>query len=249
MFVGHQSGGYVHVFDLNRTNNRYGYIGRYKTGQSETAALAFDRATGRLYVWHNTGANTLEICELGSYVSGADRRLRQQVEYTGPRSGNLEGFALVSTPEAEDWCFITDDDNLNGEAVMWFRQFRPTEDADADGLTDALELTYCPSLTTVSGADDTDGDGHTNAQEVTAGTDPTNRLSVLSLSGCTVAAGGAPTLTWSSVAGRSYEIRGAMRLPDPFTQVVATAIAATPPRNSYTPAPGAARFFRIKVRE
>ncbi len=127
MFVGHQSGGYVHVFDLNRTNDSYGYVGRYKTGQKETASLEFDRSTGKLYIWHNTGANYLEVTRLNSYVDGSDRRLRQIIEYTGPRKGNLEGFALTPTSEPNNWCFITDDNNSNGEAITWYRQFKPME--------------------------------------------------------------------------------------------------------------------------
>jgi hypothetical protein len=127
MFVGHQSGGYVHVFDLNRGNNSYNYVGKYKTGRSETAGLEFDRSTGRLYIWHNVGStsNFLEIVKLSSYMDGEERRLRQIVEYEGPRTGNLEGFALVPTPETDNWCFVTDDSNTNDEAVMWYRHFRP----------------------------------------------------------------------------------------------------------------------------
>ena len=129
MFVGHQNGGYVHAFDLNRLNDGYGYVGRFKTGRSETAGLEFDRTTGKLYIWHNTGINYLEVTGLDSYVDGADRRLRQIIEYAGPRRGNLEGFALVPTPETNNWCFVTDDDNSHGEAIMWYRLFRPAEDS------------------------------------------------------------------------------------------------------------------------
>jgi hypothetical protein len=126
MFVGHQDGGYVHVFDLNRENNRYGYVGRYKTGRPETAGLEFDRTSGRLLIWHNTGGNFLEVTDLSSHADGPDRRLRQIVEYAGPRDGNLEGFALAPAEGTNAWCFITDDDNGNGEAVMWYRRFHPS---------------------------------------------------------------------------------------------------------------------------
>lgn len=128
MFVGHQSGGYIHVFDLNRVNNSYSYVGKYKSGQSETAALEFDRSTGKLYIWHNVGSvNFLEVVKLSSYVDSGERRLRQIVEYVGPRTGNLEGFALLPTPEKNNWCFVTDDSNYNHEAVMWYHQFQPSE--------------------------------------------------------------------------------------------------------------------------
>ena len=123
MFVGHQDGGYVHVFDLNRTNNSFAYVGRYKTGEAETSGLEFDRSTGKLYVWHNIGSNYLEVTELNSYLEGSERRLRPLIKYVGPRTGNLEGFALAPTADTNHWCFITDDDNLNGEAILWFRQW------------------------------------------------------------------------------------------------------------------------------
>jgi hypothetical protein len=177
MFVGHQSGGYVHVFDLNRVNNGYGYVGRFKTGRSETAGMEFDRTTGKLYVWHNTGNNYLEVTELGSTVEGADRRLRQLVEYAGPRAGNLEGFALIPTPETSNGCFLTDDDNAGGEAIMWYRQFQPTEDSDGDSLPDGWELWNFGTTTQTVGAVDSDLDGMTNAQEYIADTDPVNNAS------------------------------------------------------------------------
>ncbi len=126
MFVGYQTGGYIHVFDLNPSTNTFGYIGRYKTGRTETAGLEFDRSTGNLYVWHNIGSNYLEVVELRSEPEGAERRLRQLSEYVGPRTGNLEGFALAPTKGPDPWCFITDDNNVKGEAVMWYRHFRPT---------------------------------------------------------------------------------------------------------------------------
>ncbi len=177
MFVGHQSGGFIHVFDLNRVNPGYSYVGRFRTGRSETAGLEFDRATGELYIWHNTGSNYLEVTELSSYVEGAERRLRQLAEYTGPRTGNLEGFALVPTPETNKWCFVTDDDNANGEAVMWYRQFQPAGDTDADGLPDGWELRHFGTTTQTVGTADSDRDGVSNVHEYTADTNPTNGAS------------------------------------------------------------------------
>ena len=133
-FVGYQQDGFVYVFDLDRGGDAWDFVGRYQTGRAETADLEFDRATGRLFVWHNIGSNYLEIVELRAVVSGANRRLRPLAEYVGPRTGNLEGFALVSATVGNDsgGCVLTDDDNLNREAVTWYRQFRPA--ADVQGL-------------------------------------------------------------------------------------------------------------------
>ncbi|MCX6873863.1 MAG: PA14 domain-containing protein [Verrucomicrobia bacterium] len=48
------------------------------------------------------------------------------------------------------------------------------EDEDADGLPDAWELLYFPSIGTTNGTGDPDGDGVTNAVEFTDGTIPNN---------------------------------------------------------------------------
>jgi len=170
MFIGSQVGGYVHAFDLNTNAGTYTYCGSNRTSQAETADLAFDCGTGKLYVWHNFGPNYLEVAELNSACTGGVRRLRTLIEYTGPRTGNLEGFALVSTPETNDWCLITDDNNDNGEGVTLYQQFRPVEDTDNDGLVDDWEIRYFGSTTITDGHADTDSDGHTDLQEFTAGT-------------------------------------------------------------------------------
>jgi hypothetical protein len=253
MFVGHQDGGYVHVFDLNRTNNTFAYLGRYKTGEAETAGIEFDRATGKLYIWHNLGPNYLEVTELNSYLEGAERRLRPLIEYVGPRSGNLEGFALTPTAGTNHWCFLTDDDNLDGEAILWFRQFLPQEDTDGDSLSDDWELRCWGTTTYTTGSADSDLDGMTNAQEQTAGTDPTDPSSVFRLlSAVPTADKSALVLRWSSVSGRTYEVRQSPTIQGAFTQVVQTAIPATPPVNVSTVAVSTAAssvFYRLAVQE
>lgn len=179
IFVGHQAGGYVHVFDLNRGNESYDYIGQFKTGRNEIAGLEFDRDAGKLYIWHNTGVNYLEVTELNSYVVGSDRRLRQIVEYTGPRSGNLEGFAMAPISEADHWCFITDDNNEGCEAIVWYRQFQPSEDTDADSLPDTWELWNFGTTIETYGTADSDLDGWVNADEYIADTDPNDNTSTI----------------------------------------------------------------------
>ena len=142
MFVGYQYDGCVYAFDLQRGAGTAGFVGRYRTGRAETAALEFDRATGKLYVWHNTGSNYLEVVELNSTVAGTERRLRPLAEYVGPRAGNLEGFALApdGAGNVGGGCIVADDDNQGHEAVMWFRRFQPSDDTDGDGLSDAWEI-------------------------------------------------------------------------------------------------------------
>ncbi len=235
MFVGYQQDGFVYAFDLNRAFNTYGFVGRYKTGRTETADLEFDRASGKLYVWHNTGSNYLEVVELRSVADGADRRLRPLAEYVGPRIGNLEGFALVPSAATDDagGCILTDDDNVGGEAVLWYREFQPSDDVDADGLSDGAELWHFGSVTQTVGAADADGDRMSNADEIAAGTDPTNATSALIQY---VPEDGTESLVlnWQSATGRSYAIQSTADLALGFTNIVQTNIPADVPRNAAT---------------
>ncbi|MGD9611631.1 MAG: hypothetical protein AB7V22_01865 [Kiritimatiellia bacterium] len=234
-FVGYQQDGFIYVFDLNRTGDIWDFVGRYQTGRAETADLEFDRATGRLYVWHNTGSNYLEVVELRSVVAGANRRFRQLAEYVGPRTGNLEGFALVPADAAQSagGCVITDDNNDVREAVTWYRQFQPASDVDADGLADGAELWHFGSVTQTVGAADDDGDGLANADEIAAGTDPTNAASAL-VQYAPEAGPAALVLNWQSATGRNYSVRSTADLANGFTNVVQTGLPADTPRNAAT---------------
>jgi WD40 repeat protein len=236
MFVGYQNDGEVYVFDLNRGNNTYAFVGHYKTGRAETADLEFDRASGELYVWHNpANINYLEVVELNSAVDGTGRRLRQLVEYNGPRTGNLEGFAVVPSAATNDsgGCIVTDDDNQNGEAVVWYRQFQPIADTDADGLADSVELWHFGTTTQTVGSADYDLDGLANADEIIAGTDPTNDASVLVQYAAT-ADTEKLVLSWQSVTGRTYAIQSTAILTNGFTNTVLSAISADHPLNVST---------------
>ena len=235
MFVGYQNDGFVYAFDLDRGNGQYTFVGRYKTGRTETADLEFDRATGQLYVWHNTGLNYLEVVELNSYVDGSDRRLRQLAESVGPRTGNLEGFAIVPTAptNASGGCILTDDDNLDGEAIMWYRQFRPDPDTDDDGLSDGYELWNFGSTTQTVGSADSDDDAFSNSAEEIAGTDPNDPGSALVQNAAT-ADREALVLSWPSATGRIYAIHSADILANGFTHVVQSKIPDSAPLNVAT---------------
>jgi len=216
MFIGSQIGGYVHVFDLNTNTSTFTYCGSNQTSRAETADLAFDRATGKLYIWHNTGPNYLEVAELNSTLTGGVHRFRTLIEYTGPLSGNIEGFALVSTSETNDWCLMTDDSNANNEGVVLYQQFRPNEDADNDGLTDDWELRYFGSTAHGNGTADFDGDGKSDIDEFRAGTDPTNALSLLRIRSV-VPDGTNVLIDWQTVGGHTNVVQAASSLTVAFS--------------------------------
>ena len=176
------------------------------------------------------------MVELNSYVEGSVRRLRPLAEYNGPRNGNLEGFALVPASSTNDsgGCIVTDDNNLPaGEAVSWYREFRPADDTDADGLADGAELWHFGSTTQTVGSADSDGDRISNAAEILAGTDPTNSSSVL-IQLAPIANGQELVLSWQSATGRTYAIRSATHPTNGYRHVVQSGISNTAPINVVT---------------
>lgn len=127
MFIAHQQQGQVYVFDLNPDiTNDYLFVGQYDTSRDESCAVGFDRNLGLMYIWHNTGANYLEITDLDtSALTGQIRQFRTVTEYVAPRSGNLEGFSAAPQAgiNAESWCFITQDDG-GTDSLRWFDSFQ-----------------------------------------------------------------------------------------------------------------------------
>jgi hypothetical protein len=123
MFVAHQNGGRVYAFDLNARKKDVRFVGEYKTSRTESSGLEFDRSSGLLYIWHNTGPNYLEVTGLASHQDGRQRRLSTVTEFYGPKGGNLEGIAISPQAKKKGLCLIVDDDNQDGAAVMLFSNF------------------------------------------------------------------------------------------------------------------------------
>lgn len=124
-------------------------------------------------------------------------------------------------------------------------------DADKDGMLDSWEVQKFGSTNSISGAPDADADadGMTNMQEYRAGTDPTNRLSLLAVSQISQTVATNVVLKWSSVSGKKYRICAASNLLDGFVEMVRTNIAATTPMNTSTVSVGQAgcKFYRIRL--
>ncbi len=117
MFVGHQNGGALYVFDLDPMSNAY----------DETAALHFDRGNGRLYIWHDSGWDTWEVSDLTSTpIAGSSaRQLRAVRTFTGPHHRNNEGLTLTSIDECSGGvrnAFLATDGG-GYEALTWFTNY------------------------------------------------------------------------------------------------------------------------------
>lgn len=130
MFVGHQNGGDIYVFDLNRQTGEFIFVGEYDTSADETAALEFDRASGQLYIWHGAEHNTLEVVRLSSTETKNKRRFETSVIFQGPDtvlfgSDNHEGLAVASVDECagdQRSLFMTTDGG-NFWSLLWYKQF------------------------------------------------------------------------------------------------------------------------------
>jgi Tol biopolymer transport system component len=120
------------------------------------------------------------------------------------------------------------------------------EDSDNDGLPDDWEVAYFGDLGR-DGLGDYDGDGLTDRQEYLAGTDPTNKGSVLQVVTITPVSGGPVTLLWSAVPGKNYKIQYKNDVNYPWTELpdAITAASTTASALDATAAQVARRFYRV----
>lgn len=127
MLVGHQEGGRVYAFDLDRSDGSFDFVGAYKTGWTETAGLEFDRSTGILYVWHDHVYDILELLDLSSTaVAGQTYRQFTQIgAFEGPNHANNEGIAVYSALDCDEGTrsfFMTVDDG-SANSLMLYEEF------------------------------------------------------------------------------------------------------------------------------
>lgn len=127
-------------------------------------------------------------------------------------------------------------------------QFVFSDDGDADGLPDAWELRYKPTLTNMNAATDADEDGFTDWREYRAGTSPADPFSLLHCIECRSEGDDPPVVNWASESNKSYRVERATNLTEGF-ESVASGIGATPPLNTHTDTTAAAGttllFYRI----
>lgn len=127
------------------------------------------------------------------------------------------------------------------------------EDIDGDGMPDAWEWVFFNTLTNAAAGDpnqngkhnlweyqngydpldpDSDGDGALNWDELAAGTDALDPLSVFQVSGVRFQVSG-PVVEWSSATSKRYRIQRSAHLPGGFGNLL-TNVLATPPLNVHT---------------
>lgn len=119
-----------------------------------------------------------------------------------------------------------------------------TPDTDGDGRPDVDEMNQFGDLTS-NGSGDQDGDGVSDANEVLAGSDPRDPASLFRAS---LPSKPGSTLSWSSVAGRTYTVERSAVAQGPYTPIK-SGIAATPPLNDFKDpeANAGAHYYRVRV--
>lgn len=120
---------------------------------------------------------------------------------------------------------------------------------DGDLLPNDWEEAYFATLGASAGrdVDDWDGDGLSDYHEWIAGTDPTDRFSLLSAQ-LAVLAGGQLRITWSSVPGKSYTVTSSTTLTGDWTAVAPEMTAEQSESMVELPLPSeSVRFYRVEV--
>ncbi len=134
MLVGHQNGGGIFAFDLDRRTGAVECVGEFRVALDgydpppKVVALEFERSTERLFVWHAAGKrNGMSAVELGSLAVPGEsfRALPRGRSFEPPATRNFEGLAVAPAAKArpgERSLFLTVDDG--GErALFHYRRF------------------------------------------------------------------------------------------------------------------------------
>jgi hypothetical protein len=173
VFIGHQAGGGIYVFDLSPDSEELDYVGAYATSRSETCGLEFDRSTGLLYAWHDSQHDELEVLSLASERgSSFGRSFLSEAIYDAPFVGTIEGMAIAPGSECQEGVreiLVTVDDG-GANSLFRFEMFEafcalcPT-DLNGDGEVNGGDLGLL--LGTWGTADgDLNGDGTTDGGDL-----------------------------------------------------------------------------------
>jgi YD repeat-containing protein len=122
-------------------------------------------------------------------------------------------------------------------------------DSDGDGMDDTWELDYFQTLAR-DGTGDFDADGMTDLNEFRAGTLPDDPNSGLRILPNPTVAGGAVTVPWQSVPGKTYRLQFKNSLADAdWTDVPGdvSAVGATASKTDTTATGLSGRFYRVRL--
>ena len=188
-------------------------------------------------------------------VGGTSSNLAGFISWT-----NSQGGAVGTIPAATGW-LITDlalnvgtnlitvrGTNSVGAASASVTLIRESSDSDMDGIEDAWELSFFPSLTNLSATSDWDMDGFLDVDEYRAGSIPTNSSSLLEATTTAPSSAGGFVVTWQSASNKSYTLARSTNLMAGFVGI-ASNIPAFYPLNTYTDAvnTNASSVYRVEL--
>ncbi len=156
MFVAHQDGGYIWVFDLNpNVDDDFVFVGKYKTSRAESCDLALDRSISNLYILHNIDENYLEVTNMSTPLVAGERKFQTIDEYILPTIAdnvNVEGMAIRPLCPDDDtglWLCrdieMTENENLRFDALRYFDEFLPSGNCALAVDDFAADFTYYPN--------------------------------------------------------------------------------------------------------
>ncbi|MGI9241319.1 MAG: hypothetical protein ACR2RV_10990, partial [Verrucomicrobiales bacterium] len=157
----------INGFELTSTTPSAAPTDLSLSNQTLAAIAPIGTTVGTLTTSDPTPGDTFTYSLVGG--SGSDDNgdfaiVGDQLETDRDLSGNAGGAVLsvrIRTTDADsDWF----------EKIFLIEM---VNDADEDGLDDAWELSYFPTILSATGAGNNDADGLTNLEEQAAGTDPT----------------------------------------------------------------------------
>ncbi|MFA6173474.1 MAG: Ig-like domain-containing protein [Kiritimatiellales bacterium] len=171
-----------------------------------------------------------------------------------PANGRLIGTPPVLTylPRSglngpDSFTFNAYDGTATGNTASIFITLVFT-DSNSNSIPDSWETSYGLTNGINAANADPDGDGASNYAEYMAGTDPTNKNSVLALKVPQMTGASNIVIQWSSVQNRFYAVLTATDLAGGWSTIVSNRIAA-PPMNTYTGVLNQTVpvFYRIKL--
>lgn len=120
--------------------------------------------------WSVTGGSAVDSEDFtpnAGTIDFAVGELERQITFSILDDPELEGVETIEITLSA----VTPDWRVHGPALSTIAII-DDEDSDSDGLGDAWELQFFPSLSVHDGSSDPDGDGNDNAREFSDGTDP-----------------------------------------------------------------------------
>lgn len=225
------------------------------TSQSEiTFSKQMDSATPLLYDAATHGA-AIPSAEIDFVNSSTNIALFYQIHLGQVYITSVSTSAGSSIPgesfslfyEKITWSYIRVDGGNN--TASWDRisntgtNNSASPDSDGDGLPDEWEMLYFGNLN-YGPTDDPDHDGLSNYQEYLAGTNPNDANSVLRVTD--IGAGsGQVSLTWNSVAGKTYTIYGASQINGPYSPLLTVPSAGDGVTSTNLTGSASSQFYRI----